>query len=309
MKLLKIDLTEISAEASSDTKYILLYFYYGALILTAVKDYDRALYFLEACVTIPAMAVSHIMLEAYKKYLLVSLIVAGDRAKENLVLPKYTSPVINKYIRPLCNSYLELVNAFYSNNMTELQATITQYSDVFAADKNSGLVGQVSDSLMKTNIKRLTKTFLTLSLEDVAARVGLNNPREAERWLVIMIEEGSIHATISQKDGMVRFDTNPERFASVNMLKKLESSIKESIRLDAQILAMDEEILLNPNYIKKSNLGSSSSGQRKNSDFDLADDVGLSQSPSSGNGPRISSSGIDGFFTRQSPPAPSGNSN
>ena len=45
---------------------------------------------------------------------------------------------------------------------------------------------------------------------------------------------------------MVRFDTNPERFASVNMLKKLESSIKESIRLDAQILAMDEEILLNP---------------------------------------------------------------
>ncbi len=108
LKLLKIDLTEISAEASSDTKYILLYFYYGALILTAVKvrhfnchlctfysfpryslnmywfkkvfqsefffqDYDRALYFLEACVTIPAMAVSHIMLEAYKKYLLVRI--------------------------------------------------------------------------------------------------------------------------------------------------------------------------------------------------------------------------------------------
>ncbi len=37
LKLLKIDLTDISAEASSDPKYILLYFYYGALILTAVK--------------------------------------------------------------------------------------------------------------------------------------------------------------------------------------------------------------------------------------------------------------------------------
>ena len=46
--------------------------------------------------------------------------------------------------------------------------------------------------------------------------------------------------------GMVRFDTNPERFASVSMLKKLESSIKESIKLDAQILTMDEEILVNP---------------------------------------------------------------
>ena len=45
---------------------------------------------------------------------------------------------------------------------------------------------------------------------------------------------------------MVRFDTNPERFASVSMLNKLEQSINESIRLDEQILSMDEEILLNP---------------------------------------------------------------
>ena len=45
---------------------------------------------------------------------------------------------------------------------------------------------------------------------------------------------------------MVRFDTNPERFASVAMLKKLEASIKESIRLDAQIISMDEDILVSP---------------------------------------------------------------
>jgi hypothetical protein len=37
LKLLKADLTEISKEATVDPKYILLYFYYGALILTAVK--------------------------------------------------------------------------------------------------------------------------------------------------------------------------------------------------------------------------------------------------------------------------------
>ena len=64
---------------------------------------------------------------------------------------------------------------------------------------------QVKDSLLKTSIKRLTKTFLTLSLEDVASRVGLSSPKDAERWLVIMIEEGSIHATISQKDGEFSF--------------------------------------------------------------------------------------------------------
>ena len=50
---------------------------------------------------------------------------------------------------------------------------------------------------------RLTKTFLTLSLEDVASKVGLASPKEAERQLVTMIEEGSIFARISQKDGNI----------------------------------------------------------------------------------------------------------
>jgi len=53
------------------------------------------------------------------------------------------------------------------------------------------------------NIRRLTKTFLTLSLADVATRAGLSCPKEAEKWLVIMIEEGSIFASISQKDGKI----------------------------------------------------------------------------------------------------------
>ena len=35
----------------------------------------------------------------------------------------------------------------------------------------------------------------------MASKVGLASPKEAERQLVTMIEEGSIFARISQKDG------------------------------------------------------------------------------------------------------------
>lgn len=47
------------------------------MIYTALKNYDRALYFYEVAITTPSMAVSHIMLEAYKKYIMVSLILHG----------------------------------------------------------------------------------------------------------------------------------------------------------------------------------------------------------------------------------------
>lgn len=43
----------------------------------AAKNYDRALYFFEVAVSTPALAMSHIMLESYKKYILVSLILHG----------------------------------------------------------------------------------------------------------------------------------------------------------------------------------------------------------------------------------------
>ena len=58
--------------------------------------FDKALYYFEACLTVPTFAVSHIMMEAYNKYLLVSLIINGDKPKESSALPKYTrySPLL-----------------------------------------------------------------------------------------------------------------------------------------------------------------------------------------------------------------------
>ena len=46
------------------------------------------------------MAVSHIMLEAYKKYILVSLILHGKVQP----LPKYTSQIVGRFIKVRTNA-------------------------------------------------------------------------------------------------------------------------------------------------------------------------------------------------------------
>ena len=89
--------TDINMVATQpDAVYLLLYYYYGGMIYTLLKNFDRALFFFEVkliiyclfiqcvgkvCVTTPTAAVSHIMLEAYKKYQLVGLLVHGDGDK------------------------------------------------------------------------------------------------------------------------------------------------------------------------------------------------------------------------------------
>jgi len=47
------------------------------VIYAALKKYERSLYCFEVALTTPSSAVSHIMLETYKKYILVSLILHG----------------------------------------------------------------------------------------------------------------------------------------------------------------------------------------------------------------------------------------
>lgn len=54
-------------------------------------------------------------------------------------------------------------------------------------DKNLGLVKQVVSSMYKRNIQRLTQTYLTLSLQDIANTVQLNGPKEAEMHVLQMV--------------------------------------------------------------------------------------------------------------------------
>ncbi|XP_076656349.1 COP9 signalosome subunit 3 [Halictus rubicundus] len=248
LEFLDLDITGIGQEGGQfDSKYFLLYYYYGGIIYTALKNYDRALYFFEVCVTTPAVAVSYIMLEAYKKYILVSLIMHG----KVLNLPRYTSQVVNRYMKPLSQQYEELANAYQLNSCGEVRKVIFKYEHLFTRDHNTGLVKQVLSFLYKKNIQRLTKTFLTLSLSDVASRVQLAGPHEAEKYILNMIEEGEIFATINKKDGMVVFHDDPEKYNSPKMLAKLENLMAACMELDKRVLEMEEEVVLTPQYVRK----------------------------------------------------------
>ncbi|XP_039285710.1 LOW QUALITY PROTEIN: COP9 signalosome complex subunit 3 [Nilaparvata lugens] len=249
LDFLSTDITTISQEgAQFDAKYFLLYYYYGGMIYTAIKNFDRALYFFEVAITTPALAVSHIMLEAYKKYILVSLILNGKVGN----VPKCTSQVVGRFIKPLSQAYHDLATVYASNNSDELSNIVSNYQEMFNREGNMGLVKQVVASLYKKNIQRLTKTFLTLSLSDVASRVKLSGPGEAEKYILNMIEDGEIFATINQKDGMVIFHDDPEKYNSPDMLQKLEYEMSICADLDRRIQEMEEEILIDSQYIKKS---------------------------------------------------------
>ncbi|XP_072021540.1 COP9 signalosome complex subunit 3-like isoform X2 [Amphiura filiformis] len=249
LQFLDVDITEISKEGGHyEATHFLCYYYYGGMIYAALKNWGRAVYFFEVAITTPSMAVSHIMLEAYKKFILVSLIHHG----KVINVPKYTSQVVNRFIKPLSQAYHELSTAYGTNNPTELRNSIQKNSEIFTRDQNMGLVKQVISSLFRKNIQRLTKTFLTLSLSDIARRVHIATAKEAELYVLSMIDEGEIHATINKKDGMVSFHDNPEKYDNPSLLRQLEDEMRKCISLDDKLRQMEQEISVNPTFVQKS---------------------------------------------------------
>ncbi|CAN8256350.1 unnamed protein product [Cochlearia groenlandica] len=225
-----------------------LYCYYGGMICIGLKRFEKALELFYNVFTAPMYIVNIIAIEAYKKYILVSLIHNGQYTDS---LPKCTSTVAQRNLKDYCKAYIDLGKCYNEGKISELQAAVVAYTSDFEEDKNLGLAKQAASSLYKRNILRLTQKYLTLSLQDIANMVQLDNAKEAEMHVLQMIQDGQIHALINQKDGMVRFLEDPEQYKSSEMIEIMDSVIQRSIGLSKNLLAMGESLACDPQYLRK----------------------------------------------------------
>nr|XP_034922478.1 COP9 signalosome complex subunit 3-like isoform X2 [Populus alba] len=168
------------------------------MICIGQKHFQKALELLHNVVTAPMSSINAIAVEAFKKYILVSLI---QNRQFSTSLPKYTSSAAQRSLKTLCQPYMEVASSYSSGKVSELKTYIQTNKEKFESDNNLGLVKQVISSMYKRNIQRLTQTYWTLSVQDIAKNVQLSSPKEAEMHVLQMIEDGEIYATINQKDG------------------------------------------------------------------------------------------------------------
>ncbi|XP_029125085.1 COP9 signalosome complex subunit 3 isoform X1 [Cajanus cajan] len=268
---------------------LFLYCYYGGMICIGQKRFQKALDLLHNVVTAPMSTINAIAVEAYKKYILVSLIRHGQFSTS---LPKYSSSAAQRNLKNFCQlleicrrraiqlsclpctfsfllplstaplPYVELANSYGTGKIAELEAYVKTNAEKFESDNNLGLVKQVVSSMYKRNIQRLTQTYLTLSLQDIATTVQLNSPKEAEMHVLQMIQDGEIYATINQKDGMVRFLEDPEQYKTCEMIEHIDSSIQRIMALSRKLTAMDEQISCDQLYLSKAGR------ERQRYDFD-----------------------------------------
>ncbi|CEQ41007.1 SPOSA6832_02694, partial [Sporobolomyces salmonicolor] len=176
-EVLNVDISDVD-KSHFPIKYQdhLLYHYLGGTILALLGDYVRASDLLEICVSAPGSAVSLIQIDAYKKLLVVQLLAYG----KILPLPKYTSQAATTAFKALCVPYLDYASAFALQDRGKLAQSKEKGRETFVKDLNWGLISLCDTSLRRRLIQKLTDTWMTLSLGQLTAALGMDASDEKQ---------------------------------------------------------------------------------------------------------------------------------
>merc|ERR1712107_278166 len=99
--------------------------------------------------------------------------------------------------------------------------------ELIQTDNNMGLVRQVIESLRRHKVQTLTKTYLTLSLTEIARELGIEEARtsEVEELLFDMISAGEINARMDQSTGNVSFEDGDDEM-DIGMVSQLQDKLQ-----------------------------------------------------------------------------------
>lgn len=101
---------KVSGIVSEDTR---LYYYYGGICYAALKQWERATEFFEIVLSAPAMMPSAIMVEAYKKFILVNLIHKGEPGN----VPKSANMSIVRVFKQFSTPYEGNLSSSYNTDV------------------------------------------------------------------------------------------------------------------------------------------------------------------------------------------------
>ncbi|KAG9311535.1 hypothetical protein JVU11DRAFT_7739 [Chiua virens] len=226
--------------STSDLHYNdnLVYHYAGGMVFAALKRWAEAQEFFEICACSPGSAAAAIQMEALKKLVLVQLIHDGKTTPP----PKYIHPSLPRLLKG--TPYSAFVNA-YPDNRAQLRS-IVDSELIFATEKTLGLALQALERAPRWSIRKLTSTYLTLHLSDIAQAVGIENVNEVRALIVDMIASSEIAAQLSA-DGTVSFFDPPVQFEKADVDRVLAHAQEQA----ALLASLEREMARSKEYLTK----------------------------------------------------------
>ncbi|PHH62465.1 hypothetical protein CDD81_7112 [Ophiocordyceps australis] len=232
-----------------------------SLIYISAHDWAKAYSALEQIVTHPCKdkSVSKIMIDAHKRWLLVSLLHTGKNPDSPPITSRSALNVYHNKNRP----YLVVADHFDTDNVIQFADACQEHTQMWRADATESLIDQVMMAYQKWRIINLKNIYVCLSLSQVR-RATLDavtrQPLPTNAALVVMLQEmvdsGMLKAIIAPEEndpdteGSLLF-TQSSQWSSEKEFGDTISRTVQSIKdLGQQYRLVDERLSSNADYVR-----------------------------------------------------------
>ena len=153
-------------------EYVLEYYLLGAWVYIGMRSFQRARLFLEHVILYPTLqhVASSFQMEAYKRWVLVGLLSEGKLFPQ----PRTVDQAVWKILKAAGRPYEALADNFERRNWVKYQAELDVGSQIWLDDGNMGMVTEAGNVLVKYRVSDLQKTYAALTVDRVAAHLGLD---------------------------------------------------------------------------------------------------------------------------------------
>lgn len=240
------------------TRMFLEYYLLGALCYIGTRQWQKAQAYLEVVLSAPCQQAQNICslltVEAYKKWLLLGLIIDGDVRS----LPKGFRGNQVRSAKTLAKPYECVVDAYKTYDLARLQDEIQEGFDIWTGDMNTGLMQEVVNSLTKFEVIWLGKTFAALPVEELARALSTTvvlEPQAALKYVQDLVQTGALKAEIIPSStgslGTVRFNQSDNLQKSEEQVsRELAAKSQQLQRLLKHITDYDHQLEVSKDYLE-----------------------------------------------------------
>lgn len=184
---------------------VLLYFYYGGCLMCGAGAWALAVDLFRTCLVLPGASVSAIQVEAFKKLCIAEVMAHGDDA--SLQLPAATNAAVAKVLSvPAIVHYKTLAQEVAACAApARIAELIARHGAAYTSEGNAELVQALVVFGDRLRLRKLTRVYASLPMEEAARKAGLSSGAEAARMLKAMIAEDGLAATVDETAQVVRF--------------------------------------------------------------------------------------------------------
>eukprot|EP00093_Oithona_nana_P013516 13516.XXX_22734_19659_1 [CDS] Oithona nana genome sequencing. len=100
--------------------------------------------------------------------------------------------------------YFELTKAVRSGDVGKFEVVRSKYLDQFKSDRTFTLILRLHHNVIKTAIRRISLAYSRISLAEVAAKLKLESPKDAEYIIAKAIRDGVIEAVLDHENGWMQ---------------------------------------------------------------------------------------------------------